>query len=112
MTTTFAKTTKLVKKLGINAQLFHRDRMTRKLAIASFRLPKATVPPTALPVDSTGGATVNCPMDDNDQYGICGPAMCDHSDRILAWRQGKGVQLNTDVSALLKQYLAVSGGDN
>ena len=67
---------------------------------------------TPLPVDSTGNATFTDPMDGNDRYGCCYEATGDHADRILMWRQGRGVQLPDTTPALLKQYLAKSGGDN
>jgi hypothetical protein len=97
----------------------HRDDMRmRASAHGTFHFPRGirgwdgAALTTTLPVDSTGNATVQCPMDLNNSLGICGPAQCDHVDRIWYWRQGKGVQLNTDVNALKAQYLKYSGGDN
>ena len=80
------------------------------------RLKSATfVPPTTtLPVDSTGLATVSCPMDDNDTLGDCGEAMSAHADNIWTYGQGKpGFTESTFTDAALSaQYLKVSGGDN
>jgi hypothetical protein len=104
-------TRKWIPFRGHYAHFIRRDQMKRRHSCRSAIL-HAAAPPTVLPVDSSGGATVQCPMDGNDQYGDCGAAMADHVDRLLAWRQGKGVQLNTSVQALVAQYLKVSGGDN
>jgi hypothetical protein len=74
----------------------------------------APVPVTTLPVDCTGNAGVLCPMDDNDAYGICGPAMCDHVDGIRTYGQGQPgfTEMHADLTALLAQYEQISGGDN
>lgn len=101
-----------VPKLGITAHFTHRDAMRKRGTSRRFAHAQEAPPPTTLPVDSTGNATVLCPMDGNDTLGDCGEAMVDHSDRILMWRQGKGVQLNTSLAALEAQYEQVSGGDN
>jgi hypothetical protein len=81
--------------------------------MAKASLP-TVVPATTLPVDSSGGGTCPCPMDDNDSYGICGLAMCAHVDDLRTYGQGKPgfAILQAPVAALLSQYETVSGGDN
>lgn len=106
-------TKKWLEKHGKWAHFQHRDtmaRVTRNKAV----LPSQT-PPTSLPVDCTGNASVSCPMDGNDQYGDCGPVMCAHVNTIRTYGQGKtgfGPPLMADVTKLIAQYEQVSGGDN
>jgi hypothetical protein len=72
------------------------------------------VPATTLPVDSTGNATVSCPMDGNDTYGDCGEAMAAHGDNIWTYGQGQPgfTESSFTTAALVAQYEKVSGGDN
>ncbi len=98
-------------RVGHYAHFTHRDAMRRKAAVNSFRA-LGPIPPTALPVDSLGPIVPVFNMDDNDNYGTCGPAMCDHVHTALLWRQGRGIQASPNVPSLLSQYLKVSGGDN
>ncbi|HLI95885.1 MAG TPA: hypothetical protein VKT72_07335, partial [Candidatus Baltobacteraceae bacterium] len=86
-----------------------RERMKARALLQRLRI---TVPPTTLPVDCSGGATVQCPMDGNDQYGDCGEAMCAHGDNLMTFGNGKRTQSSFDTGALVNQYLAISGGDN
>lgn len=107
---------KWLEKHGHWVHFTHRDRMRRKAEMAKAVLPAhlRAVPPTTLPVDCTGNATVSCPMDANDTLGICGPAMCDHVDGIRSYGQGKAgfSEVHANLSALESQYEQVSGGDN
>lgn len=100
--------------LGKTQKFRHRDDMKRKTPLASFRHPSGImVPATILPVDCTGNAGFTQTIDDNDQYGICGPAMCDHCDGIWTYGQGKPgfTERRANVPALLSQYLRIAGGD-
>ncbi len=97
----------------------HRDKMRRTTPAGTRRrfalAPTCpSVPTTTLPVDCTGNATVSCPMDGNDKLGDCGPVMCQHTDDIRTFGQGKPgfVQCATNLPALEDQYEQVSGGDN
>ena len=107
---------KWLPKHGQWVHFTHRDTMRRKKPMAKASLPKdqAAVPPTTLPVDCTGNATVSCAMDGNDTLGICGLAMCDHIDNIRSFGQGKAgfSQVTANLAALEAQYEQVSGGDN
>ncbi len=60
--------------VGINAHFTHRDAMTARGVTRAFHPMARGVPVTSLPVDGTGNAAVLCPIDANDQYGICGSA--------------------------------------
>ncbi len=105
----------LVPNLDIYARFVHRDTMKPRGVFRTARHSSPIIPPTVLPVDGTGDGSVSCPMDHNDQYGICGPAMCLHVYNILTYRQGKGKEAGLDATTLanlLTQYLKVSGGDN
>jgi hypothetical protein len=97
---------------GHFAYFINRDKMKAKVG-RDFKIPKA-IPATTLPVDCTGSQTVVAPMDGNDTYGDCGPAMCCHVDNILTFGQGKSgwTQSTFDQNAIIQQYLAISGGDN
>ena len=109
---------KWLEKHGQWATFVHRDKMQRTVEPERRRTmaPEkcVNVPATTLPVDCTGNATVQCPMDSNDVCGDCGPVMCAHVDNIRTFGQGKPgfVELDVDVTALLAQYEQVSGGDN
>lgn len=82
----------------------------RRRAMKSAK-PEATWPTTTLPVGYTSFDNSLVPIDDNDIYGICGPDMGVHADSILMLR-ARGAASTCNVSALLAQYLKVSGGDN
>jgi hypothetical protein len=69
-----------------------------------------SLPPVALPIDWTKGDTLPMPMDGNDTYGICMEAAADHADRTMTGNVG--VESSIPEADLLKQYLALSGGDN
>jgi hypothetical protein len=99
-------------RLGHSTHFRHRDTMRMRASFRTFRLPKAGLPPTTLPVDCTNNAQCVWPMDANDAYGICGPAMAAHVDNILTYAQGKGTESFFNVTNLLNQYLKVAGGDN
>jgi hypothetical protein len=101
-------------KVGHNAHFVHRDMMRPRHALKRFYAPykQFAPPPTLLPVDSTGNATVSCPMDGNDTYGDCGEAMAAHGDNIFTFRQGQGTESTFTDAALVAQYEKVSGGDN
>lgn len=104
----------MVPKLGIVAHFSHRDAMKARGVFRSFKHSSPIIPPTTLPVDSTGNATVSCPMDGNDTYGDCFEVTCAHGDNIFTYGQGKAgwtESVFTD-AALVSQYLAKSGGDN
>jgi len=102
--------------VGHYAHFIHRDLMRNWHPLKRFAAPQKsfTIPPTSLPVDSTGNATVSCPMDGNDTLGDCGEAMVCHADNILTFGQGKAgwTQSVFDEGALEAQYEQVSGGDN
>jgi hypothetical protein len=116
---TSASKKKWLEKHGKWATFVHRDKMRRtsppgtrrRFALAPTC---ASIPVTTLPVDCTGNATVSCPMDGNDKLGDCGPVMCQHTDDIRTFGQGKPgfVQCATNLQALEDQYEQVSGGDN
>src|ERR1700678_3636872 len=72
----------LLPKTGHYAHFMPRSHMKMRGVRGVFNHFRFQAPTTVLPVDSTGNGTVQCPMDDNDQYGDCGAAMADHSDRI------------------------------
>lgn len=103
-----------VPKLKIQAHFTPRQAMRRRGVFREFAHAAPIVPPTKLPVDCTGDAKVVALMDDNDQYGICGPAMANHVDGFWTFGQGKPGWKESvcDVPALLAQYLRASGGDN
>lgn len=106
---------KWLEKHGKWVHFVPRAKMRRKpMAKAASRCVAGTVPPTTLPVDCTGNASVSCPMDGNDTLGDCGPVMCQHVDDIRTYGQGKPgfTQCTTNLSALEAQYEQVSGGDN
>lgn len=102
-----------VPGIGRNVKFQARNTMQfRGVAGRTFRHAASEPPATTLPVDGTGDAAVSCPMDGNDVYGICGEAMVAHCDNILTYRQGQGTESVFDLSALERQYLSVSRGDN
>ena len=119
MKKTSASKKKWLEKHGKWVTFVHRDKMRRtsppgtrrRFALAPTC---ASIPVTTLPVDCTGNATVSCPMDGNDKLGDCGPVMCQHTDDIRTFGQGKPgfVQCTTNLQALEDQYEQVSGGDN
>ena len=98
---------------GKQVGFVHRDVMRRKSPMAKATLP-SSIPTTVLPVDCTGNATVSAPMLGNSQYGDCGSVQCAHVDGIRTYGQGKAgfTQMSCDQSALIAQYLKISGGDN
>jgi hypothetical protein len=100
-----------LSRLNKSVVLVSRDRMKAPAMHRAFRKPHS-IPATTLPIDCTGNASVSCPMDGNDTYGDCGEAMAAHVDNILTFRQGKGTESVFSESALVDQYLNVSGGDN
>jgi hypothetical protein len=97
-----------------NAHFTHRDAMQARGVFRAFKHAAPIIPATTLPVDCTGNATVSCPMDGNDQYGDCGPAMCCHVDNIWTFGQGKTGWTESVFSQtnIVSQYLQISGGDN
>jgi hypothetical protein len=99
---------------GQRVKLFHRDDMAKAMPKRNRAQLPPQVPAVSLPVDSSGGGTCPCPIDDNDKDGDCGPVMCAHANGIRTYGQGKpGFQiLQAPVQALVDQYLTVSGGDN
>jgi hypothetical protein len=105
---------KEIPKLGIKAHFVPRHAMKARGAFREFKHTGPIVPPTVLPVDSTGNATVSCPMDGNDALGICGPAMAMHIDNIWTFGQGKPGYTESvcNLPALEAQYEQISGGDN
>ena len=115
---------KLLRKARITVPFHPRERMRRRPPeLAAFHTPQNPplgssllwVPPvTALPVDSTGNATVDCPMDGNDTLGDCFEACIAHIDNIWTYGQGKSGWTESvfDLGALEQQYEAASGGDN
>ena len=113
---TSSVTKKWLEKHGHWAHFVPRSQMARKRPMAKATLPAAekSVPPTTLPVDNTGSATVSCPMLGNDQYGDCGPVMMAHMAMIRSFGQGKPgfTEINVNQAALVSQYEKVSGGDN
>jgi hypothetical protein len=93
----------------------HRDDMKSKTGgLKKAHIPQASIPATTLPVDSTNGQKVSCPMDWNDSLGDCGEAMGAHLMNILSYGQGKTgfTEIVFDQAALKSQYLSESGGDN
>lgn len=112
-TTNDRRIKKLIPLINKYATFTPRD-FTRMRGVNRIAHMPRAVPATNLPVDSTGNQTVNCPMDDNDKEGDCGEAMACHGDNILTYGQGKAgyVESVFSESALLAQYLAISGGDN
>jgi len=104
---------KYLHKHGHWAHFVHRDAMARTRPMARASLPKA-VPPTTLPVDCTGNATVSCPMLGNDTVGDCGPVMMAHVAQIRTFGQGRAgfTEIVVNQAALIAQYEKVSGGDN
>lgn len=99
---------------GKQIKLFHRDDMRAarpKRARASL---PPSVPEVPLPIDSSGNGTCPCPLDRNDRLGICGPAMCAHTNDLRTFGQGKPgfAVLQAPVDPLVQQYETVSGGDN
>jgi hypothetical protein len=111
---------RVVKKLprhgGIDVVFHHRDTMRARHTHPRAALPThlAAVPSTVLPVDCTGNASVNCPMDGNDALGDCMEAAAAHVDNIWTFFRGlAGYVQSVFVLALLEsQYEAASGGDN
>ncbi len=101
---------KFLPRLQAFAHFTPRHRMRSRFTLQKFQ--SASVPVTKLPVDCTGNATVQCPMDLNDVRGCCMLAMGCHIDNIWTFRQGKGQQSVFSVPAIDKQYTAASGGDN
>lgn len=106
-------TRQFVPFLGRDRLFRHRDDMKRA-SLRQAHLPMATPLITVLPVDSTGNHTASFPMDANDQYGDCGPAMMAHLFGVLTFGQGKPgyTEWLANQNALVQQYLQVSGGDN
>ncbi len=101
---------KFLPRLQAFAHFTPRHRMRSRFTLQKFQV--ASVPPTRLPVDCTGNATVQCPMDLNDTLGICMLAMAEHIDNIWTYRQGKGTQSTFDQTLAKAQYEKASGGDN
>lgn len=102
----------LPKHGNITVHFQHRSKMVRcQRGKASL---DPSVPATQRPVDCTGDGKVSCPMDGNDALGDCGWAMCDHTNGIRSFGQGKPgfTEIVADVSKLEAQYLKDSGGDN
>jgi hypothetical protein len=92
-----------------------REEMRKGHPTARFLRPAApTVPPVTLPIDWTGNAaaSLQMPMDGNDQYGDCMVAMACHCDNVRTWMLGKGTESTFDVNALTQWYLNLAGGDN
>jgi len=110
--TTKSHTEVPIPKLGVKAHFTNRRSMQNPHPLKRFIHRRGVIPATVLPVDSTGNATVSCPMDGNDTLGDCGEAMVCHADNILTFRQGKGTESVFSLSALEAQYEKVSGGDN
>jgi hypothetical protein len=104
--------TKLGK--GKFAHFTNRRAMQNSHPFKRFIHRAGTIPPTTLPVDSTGNATVSAPLDGNDTLGDCGEAMVCHCDNILTFGQGKAGWTESvfGLAALEAQYEKVSGGDN
>jgi hypothetical protein len=110
--TTKSHTEVPIPKLGVKAHFTNRRSMQNPHPLKRFIHRRGVIPATVLPVDSTGNATVSCPMDGNDTLGDCGEAMACHCDNILTFQQGKGTESVFSLSALEAQYEKVSGGDN
>lgn len=70
-----------------------------------------TLPPTPLPVDSSGHGTASCGMDGNDRSGNCALATVSHIDNIWTYRQGKAVQSQYDDQCMADWY-NLHGGDS
>jgi hypothetical protein len=100
-----------IPKLGIVGHFTHRSLM-RRTRLPMNHAHASGIPATALPVDSSGNQTEPDRMDGNDSLGCCGAAMCDHSDGIRVWANGKGVAKPDVTSQLDAQYKVISGGDN
>jgi hypothetical protein len=106
----------LVPFLGRKVGFLHRKMMDNPHPLKRASAPRKSIviPATTLPMDSTGGGTVSCPMDDNDTLGDCGPAMGAHFFNVVTFGQGKPgyTEVTVSVPALDAQYKQVSGGDN
>ena len=70
----------------------------------------ATMPTVTLPVDWTKANTLSFPYDGNDQYGDCMYAAACHGDNTFTGNVG--TESVFDEATLIKDYLALSGGDN
>ena len=65
-------------------------------------------------MDGSGNASCAWPIDGNDTKGDCGSAMAAHVDNTWTYGQGKAGFSESAFSetAIVNQYLSVSGGDN
>jgi hypothetical protein len=97
-----------VPSLGRFVQFHHRSRFPAR--IVPGRLFAPVLPPTTLPVDWTKNNTLSFPYDGNDQYGDCMYAAACHGDNTFTGNVG--TESVFDQSTLIKDYLALSGGDN
>jgi hypothetical protein len=99
---------------GQRVMLVHRDDLAKAMPKRMRAALPPKVPATPLPIDSSGNGSCPNPMDDNDSLGICGLAMCDHTNRLRTYGQGKPgfTILQAPIDALVSQYETVSGGDN
>ena len=70
----------------------------------------ATMPTVTLPVDWTKANALSFPYDGNDQYGDCMYAAACHGDNTFTGNVG--TESGFDEATLIKDYLALSGGDN
>lgn len=83
-----------------------RQRMKHGHPIRRFKAPPLPAP--ALPID--WAKTLDFPMDGNDQYGDCMYAAACHADGTFTGNAG--TESVFDQAVLIKDYLALSGGDN
>lgn len=75
--------------------------------LGAFSTPLPTV---QLPVDWTKSNALSFPYDGNDQYGDCMYAAACHGDNTFTGNVG--TESVFDEATLIKDYLALSGGDN
>lgn len=67
-------------------------------------------PPVKLPIDWTKSNALSFPYDGNDRYGDCMYAAACHGDNTFTGNIG--TESVFDEAVLIKDYLALSGGDN
>ncbi len=102
----------LVPHLNHHFRLVPREQLRRKTPGRTLTMPAgaAAIPAPPATFDGSKARAIKYPILGNDRYGDCYEADALHC--VQTWTGNVGTEATFDVVAVVKEYLALSGGDN